>query len=150
MGGRSATTSAARRRGVALDDDKIDTMLISVDELTEAMLSDRPPVILDVRWQLGDTRGHEHYRDGHIPGAVSAPTAANLGPDGRFLSPDDLRQRFAELGISAEDEVIAYCGSGVNAAHAVAALHLAGLSGTMFPGSWSQWSADPSRPAETG
>ncbi|MXP19773.1 sulfurtransferase [Gordonia sp. HNM0687] len=268
-------------------------MLISVDDLTEAMLSDRPPVILDVRWQLGDPHGREHYRAGHIPGAVfvdldrelaaspspergrhplpdiadlqgaarrwgvddsspvvvyddsgnlasarawwllrwaghrdvrmldgglgawraaglrvsagdttpragtvtldaghlpvaeiddvaatsatlmdaraaeryrgevepidpraghipgaiSAPTAANLGPDGRFLPVHELRERFAALGIG--DDVVAYCGSGVNAAHAIAALHLAGRSGTLFPGSWSQWSSDPARPAET-
>ncbi len=45
-------------------------MLITLDALTEAMLSDNPPVILDVRWQLGDDRGHDHYREGHVPGAV--------------------------------------------------------------------------------
>ncbi len=284
------------RRGVVVGSDKIDDMLISVDELTEAMLSDRPPVILDVRWQLGDSHGHQHYRDGHIPGAVyvdldrelaappspedgrhplpdiadlqaaarrwgiddsspvvvyddignlasarawwllrwgghhdvrmldgalgawraaglrvsagdttpragsvtldaghlpvaeiddvattsailvdaraaeryrgevepvdpraghipgaiSAPTAANLGPDGRFLSADELRERFVALGIGDDDEVITYCGSGVNAAHAVAALQIAGRTAALYPGSWSQWSANPSRPAETG
>ncbi|MFW0787665.1 sulfurtransferase [Gordonia sp. CPCC 206044] len=271
-------------------------MLITVDELTEAMLSDRPPVVLDVRWQLGDDRGRDHYRDGHIPGAVyvdldtelaapasaargrhplpdaaelqaaarrwgiddgspvvvyddignlasarawwllrwggltdvrmldgglgawrsaglrlssgdatprsgsvtlssdrmpvvdidqvadttavvvdaraperyrgevepvdpraghipgarSAPTAANLAADGTFLSPDRLRERFTELGIRDGDDVIAYCGSGVNAAHEIAALELAGIPAALFPGSWSQWSADPARPVHVG
>ncbi|NDZ97405.1 sulfurtransferase [Streptomyces sp. SID6673] len=271
-------------------------VLISADELPEAMLSDHPPVILDVRWQLGDSRGHDHYREGHIPGAVfvdldaelaspaapergrhplpaiadlqaaarrwgiddgssvvvyddignlasarawwllrwagltdvrmldgglgawraaglrvssgdatprtgsvtlteghlptveidnvassagvvldaraaeryrgevepmdpraghipgalSAPTAANVSSDGTFLPAGDLRERFAALGIGADSEVIAYCGSGVNAAHEIAALEIAGLPGTLFPGSWSQWSSDPRRPVETG
>ncbi|GAB91240.1 sulfurtransferase [Gordonia rhizosphera] len=270
-------------------------MLISVDELTEAMLSDHPPVMLDVRWALGDSHGHDHYRDGHIPGAVyvdldtelaappspewgrhplpeladlqraarrwgiddgsrvvvyddtgnlasarawwllrwaghqdvrmldgglgawiaaglrlssgdatprtgnvtlsaghlpvvdiddvastrativdaraaeryrgevepvdpraghipgaiSAPTVGNLAPDGTFLPAHRLRERFSALGIG-DDDVIAYCGSGVNAAHEIAALELAGYTATLFPGSWSQWSADPGRPAETG
>ncbi|MFW0797206.1 sulfurtransferase [Gordonia sp. CPCC 205515] len=272
-------------------------VLITVDELAEAMLSDRPPVVLDVRWQLGDDRGHEHYRDGHlpgavfvdldaeladppspergrhplpdlnamqaaasrwgidntsrvvvyddignlaaarawwllrwaglaevlmldgglgawrdagfrlsrgdatpragsvalrggqmpvadidevaatdalvldaraverfrgevepvdpraghIPGAVSAPTAANLDGNQRFRSKEELRDRFTALGVRDGDPVITYCGSGVNAAHQVAALEIAGFDGaTLFPGSWSQWSSDPERPAATG
>ncbi|MGC4961378.1 sulfurtransferase [Gordonia sp. DT101] len=271
-------------------------ILISADELPEAMLSDHPPVILDVRWQLGDRHGHDHYREGHIPGAVfvdldaelaapatpergrhplpdiadlqaaarrwgidngssvvvyddignlasarawwllrwagltdvrmldgglgawrtaglrvssgdatprtgsvtltgghlptvdiddvpgspaqlldaraaerfrgeaepmdpraghipgaiSAPTAANIGPDGTFLPADVLRERFSTLGIGADTDVIAYCGSGVNAAHEIAALEIAGFTGILFPGSWSQWSSDPGRPVETG
>ncbi|MDL9946452.1 sulfurtransferase [Gordonia sp. ABSL11-1] len=271
-------------------------MLITVDALSEAMLSDNPPVILDVRWQLGDDRGHDHYREGHVPGAVfvdldrelaaapspergrhplpditdlqaaarrwgiddrspvvvyddignlasarawwllrwgghadvqlldgglgawrdaglrlssgdttprtgsvtlrpghlpvaeiddvattsarvvdaraaeryrgevepvdprpghipgaiSVPTAGNVGADGRFLSADDIRKRFADNGISADDEVVAYCGSGVNATHEIAALEIAGIRAALFPGSWSQWSSDPDRPAATG
>ncbi|MGC5257257.1 sulfurtransferase [Gordonia sp. DT218] len=271
-------------------------ILISADELPEAMLSDHPPVILDVRWQLGDRHGHDHYREGHIPGAVfvdldaelaapatpergrhplpdiadlqaaarrwgidngssvvvyddignlasarawwllrwagltdvrmldgglgawrtaglrvstgdatprtgsvtltgghlptvdiddvpgspaqlldaraaerfrgeaepmdpraghipgaiSAPTAANIGPDGTFLLADVLRERFSTLGIGADTDVIAYCGSGVNAAHEIAALEIAGFTGILFPGSWSQWSSDPERPVATG
>lgn len=271
-------------------------MLITVDDLTEAMLSDNPPVILDVRWQLGDDRGHDHYREGHVPGAVfvdldrelaaapspqrgrhplpditdlqaaarrwgiddrspvvvyddvgnlasarawwllrwgghsdvrlldgglgawrdaglrlssgdttpragsvtltpghlpvaeidevaatsarvvdarateryrgevepvdpraghipgaiSVPTAGNVGADGRFLPADDIRKRFADNGIGDSDEVIAYCGSGINAAHEIAALEIAGIRATLFPGSWSQWSSDPDRPVATG
>ena len=28
-----------------------------------------PVVLLDVRWALGDDRGRERYREGHLPGA---------------------------------------------------------------------------------
>ncbi len=108
---------------------------------------------------LLDAREGERYRGetepidpraGHIPGAVSAPTTANIGPDGRFLSPERLRDRFAALGVDGNSPVAVYCGSGVTAAHEIAALEAAGISAALFPGSWSQWSSDPSRPVAVG
>jgi len=87
---------------------------------------------------------------GHIPGAVSLPTTANLGSDGRFLAPDDLRARFAAAGVQGSDPVVVYCGSGVTAAHEILALQVAGLEGVMYPPSWSGWISDPSRPVATG
>lgn len=98
---------------------------------------------------LLDARAPERYRGetepvdpkaGHIPGAVSAPTGANLGPDGRFLPAEQLRERIAGLGVDADARVAVYCGSGVTAAHQVAALAVAGIDATLYPGSWSQWS----------
>jgi thiosulfate/3-mercaptopyruvate sulfurtransferase len=108
---------------------------------------------------LLDARAAERYRGevepvdpraGHVPGAVSAPTTGNLAPDGRFLPADVLRSRFAELGVTGDRPVGVYCGSGVTAAHEVAALASIGVTAALYPGSWSQWSADPSRPAATG
>jgi len=108
---------------------------------------------------LLDARASERYRGevepvdaqaGHIPGAVSAPTAENLAEDGRFAAPEALRARFAGLGAVPGGTVGVYCGSGVTAAHAIAALRIAGIDAALYPGSWSAWSADPQRPVATG
>jgi thiosulfate/3-mercaptopyruvate sulfurtransferase len=106
-----------------------------------------------------DARAAERYRGetepvdpraGHIPGARSAPTAGNLLSDGRFRPTEELRARFAALGADGSVPVAAYCGSGVTAAHDIAALALVGIDAALYPGSWSQWSANPSLPAVTG
>jgi thiosulfate/3-mercaptopyruvate sulfurtransferase len=89
-------------------------------------------------------------RAGHVPGALSAPTAENLDADGRFLEPDELRAKYAALGIEPGTATAAYCGSGVTAAHQVAALALAGIDASLFPGSWSQWSNEAARPVAIG
>ncbi|MGN6326404.1 sulfurtransferase, partial [Pseudolysinimonas sp.] len=108
---------------------------------------------------LLDARAAERYRGdvepidpraGHIPGAVSAPTTANLGADGRFLDPDALRARFATLGVRRDAPVGVYCGSGVTAAHEALALAVAGFDAVLYPGSWSQWANHPDRPGATG
>lgn len=107
-----------------------------------------------------DARAAERYegklepidaRAGHIPGAVSAPFGGNLGPDGRFLTPDALKAKYDALGVGEADTVVMYCGSGVTACHNVLAVHLSGRTDVkLYPGSWSDWSADPTLPAATG
>ncbi|MEU2773931.1 sulfurtransferase [Streptomyces sp. NPDC007162] len=108
---------------------------------------------------LLDARAGERYRGevepidrvgGHIPGAVSAPTAENVGPDGRFLPAAELQSRFKGLGAAQGTAVGVYCGSGVSAAHEVLALAVAGIPAALYVGSWSEWSADPSRPVAVG
>jgi len=108
---------------------------------------------------LLDARAAERYRGetepvdpvaGHIPGAVSAPTTANVNADGTFRDPGDLRARFAGLGAGGGAEVGVYCGSGVTAAHEVLALALAGVPAALYAGSWSDWITDPTRPVATG
>ncbi|GAB3075438.1 sulfurtransferase [Nocardioides zeae] len=98
---------------------------------------------------LLDARAAERFRGevepvdpkaGHVPGATSAPTGDNLDADGRFLPADALRTRFARLGADGSRPVAVYCGSGVTAAHQVAALAVAGVDAALYPGSWSQWS----------
>lgn len=109
--------------------------------------------------RLLDVRAAERYRGetepidpkaGHIPGARNAPTGGNLGPDQRFLDADALRARYVELGLPEGSEVAVYCGSGVTAAHAAAALTIAGYRPVLYPGSWSQWSNQPDLPVATG
>jgi thiosulfate/3-mercaptopyruvate sulfurtransferase len=115
---------------------------------------------------LLDARAGERYRGetepfdpvaGHIPGAVSAPTTANVLRDGCFLPVPALRARFGALGAAAREPargrggaVGAYCGSGVTAAHEVLALAVAGLPAALYVGSWSHWVTDPARPVATG
>jgi thiosulfate/3-mercaptopyruvate sulfurtransferase len=89
-------------------------------------------------------------RPGHIPGAVSAPTTANVDANGRFLTPGELRARFEELGATDASPVGTYCGSGVTAAHEAVALTLAGYAPVLYPGSFSQWSNHDELPVENG
>jgi thiosulfate/3-mercaptopyruvate sulfurtransferase len=87
-------------------------------------------------------------RPGHIPGARSAPWAANLGPDGRFRPAGELREIYREATARG---AIAYCGSGVTSCHDLLAMDLAGIGDlALYPGSWSQWGNDPSRPVQEG
>ncbi|MFF0268060.1 sulfurtransferase [Kribbella sp. NPDC004536] len=87
---------------------------------------------------------------GHIPGAVNAPTGANVTESGHFRPPAELRERFTALGITDDTEVAVYCGSGVTAAHEALALESAGIPATVYIGSWSEWITDPTRPVATG
>jgi len=108
---------------------------------------------------LLDSRAGERYRGetepidpkaGHIPGARSAPFSGNLREDGRFKSSEELRERFAELGVEGGEEVVVYCGSGVNACHNLLALELAGITDArLYAGSWSDWS-NRDAPVATG
>jgi thiosulfate/3-mercaptopyruvate sulfurtransferase len=110
---------------------------------------------------LIDARAPERFRGevepfdpvkGRIAGARNHPTAASLAADGRFLAPSELRSRFESiLGSSRVDSVVSYCGSGVTACHNLLAMDVAGLRGArLYPGSWSEWSADEKRPIERG
>jgi thiosulfate/3-mercaptopyruvate sulfurtransferase len=87
---------------------------------------------------------------GHIPGALSAPTTENLAANGTLAAAEALRKRFAALGIDGTGPVGVYCGGGVAASHEIAALASIGITAALFPGSWSAWSSDPSRPVATG
>lgn len=107
-----------------------------------------------------DARQRERYlgephpldvRSGHIPGARSLPCRENLDADNRLLDLDRLREKLQAAGVTGEAPVVAYCGSGVTACHNLLVIEHAGLGqGRLYPGSWSQWSADPERPVETG
>jgi thiosulfate/3-mercaptopyruvate sulfurtransferase len=109
---------------------------------------ERPPLV--------DVRAGERYRGdvepydpiaGHIPGALNLPSTENLAAGGRFLSPSELADRFAELDASP----LLYCGSGITAAHTLLAMTVGGRTdAAIYPGSWSDWVSDPTRPVATG
>ena len=111
------------------------------------------------RGLLLDARAGERYRGeiepvdpqaGHIPGAVSAPTTENLAADGRFLPAAELRERFTRLGVQVDLPTAVYCGSGVTAAHEIAALEIAGFPAALYPGSFSEWSNNAANEVVTG
>jgi thiosulfate/3-mercaptopyruvate sulfurtransferase len=109
---------------------------------------------------LVDARAPERYRGetepidpvaGRIPGALNVPTTANLTADGRFRDPDQLRALYEAAGVPLDGtEVAVYCGSGVTAVHDLLALELLGVHGVLYPGSWSGWIADTTRPVASG
>jgi thiosulfate/3-mercaptopyruvate sulfurtransferase len=108
-----------------------------------------------------DARSPERFRGenemldpvgGHIPGAVNRFYADNLDDAGCFKPADELRAEFAAL-LAGRDpaKVVQQCGSGVTACHNLLAMEIAGLKGSkLYPGSWSEWCADPARPIATG
>jgi thiosulfate/3-mercaptopyruvate sulfurtransferase len=86
---------------------------------------------------------------GHIPGAINLPWVVNVHADGRFRPAAEIARRYAEAG--GNQDAVLYCGSGVTAAHSLLALESAGLrAAALYPGSWSDWIRDPSRPITTG
>lgn len=110
------------------------------------------PVVVDAR-QPERYRGETEPVDpvaGHVPGALNVPTTTNLGADGAFRDAATLRALYAAAGVTGEEPVAVYCGSGVTACHDLLALEVAGVPAALYPGSWSEWVADPSRPVATG
>ena len=112
-------------------------------------------------FRLLDARAPERYRGevepidavaGHVPGAVNHPFTTSIGGDDRLLPQPELRAALARAldGVPAE-RAVAMCGSGVTACHLLLAMEHAGLPGArLYPGSWSEWSRDPSRPVARG
>ncbi|MBQ1049425.1 sulfurtransferase [Micromonospora sp. C51] len=122
-----------------------------LDAAAAARLAAGDGVLIDVRAAPRYRGEHEPIDPvaGHIPGAVNLP-APEYVAEGRFPAAEALRDRFAAAGVAAEAPVGAYCGSGVTAAQAVFALHLAGRAdAALYVGSWSNWVADPDRPVAT-
>lgn len=135
---------------------------VTISSVDGVAAVDIAEVAIQSKWgdiQILDARAAARYRGdeepldpraGHIPRAISAPTAENLNADGTFRSAAELRERFGELGVEHSPVVTVYCGSGVTATHQIAALAIAGYDAALYPGSWSEWSSDPQRPVATG
>jgi thiosulfate/3-mercaptopyruvate sulfurtransferase len=108
---------------------------------------------------LLDARAPERYRGdaepvdavaGHIPGARNLPSGSVLAADGTFLGDYALAQQLSDRGIDRAGPLGAYCGSGVTATIAIAAFAAMGSEAALYPGSWSEWSSDPSHPVARG
>jgi thiosulfate/3-mercaptopyruvate sulfurtransferase len=126
-------------------------MVVGADEV-EAIRANR-------QWRLVDARAPERFSGetetidkaaGHIPGAVNHFYKLNLSDRGTFRTATELRARIAPtLGDVQAERVVCYCGSGVTACHNLLALEQAGVHGAkLYPGSWSEWSSDETRPTE--
>jgi thiosulfate/3-mercaptopyruvate sulfurtransferase len=128
-------------------------LLVSAGQV-EALRAEPSVRLLDAR-SADRFRGENETIDpvaGHIPGAICAPYAANLRPDGRFRSVQDLRERYQAIldGRAAEGAVV-YCGSGVTSIHNILAMVHAGLGEPrLYAGSWSEWITDGSCPVAVG
>ncbi len=127
--------------------------LAGIEEVAARAGAGEATIVLDARNReryRGDHQGLDP-RSGHIPGARNLPCRENLDQRGRFLPAEQLRERFADAGVSAGASVVSYCGSGVTACHNLLALELAGYGpGRLYPGSWSQYSHASGRPIATG
>ncbi len=129
------------------------TAQVDAAQVLAQLGTDRPRVV--------DARTPERWRGevepldpvaGRIPGSVNRPYTENLQPDGRFKSADELRTEFLALLDGREASALIHqCGSGVTACHNLLAMEIAGLPGAaLYPGSWSEWCADPERPVAVG
>jgi thiosulfate/3-mercaptopyruvate sulfurtransferase len=136
--------SAARAGYVVLSPGHMPT--INADEAAHLA---RQSKLFDARPRSSYVGEPEKPGTGHIPGAIHAPSAGNIA-DGKFKSNEELDARFRSLGADGLAKIGVYCGSGIAAAHAIAAMSAVGLDAALYVGSWSAWSADPSRPAATG
>jgi thiosulfate/3-mercaptopyruvate sulfurtransferase len=152
-GGLAAWTAA----GLPLrtDEPRIEPAARRALRFDRSRIADREQVESRGGTPLLDARAPERYRGesepidkraGHIPGAFNAPFAGNLGPNGKFKPPEELRKSYQEYAAP-----ILSCGSGVTACHDAFAIELAGLPpARVYVGSWSDWSSDPARPIAIG
>lgn len=127
------------------------TRVVNVDDILNN-LETHNYLILDAR-APDRFRGENETLDrigGHIPGAKNRFFRDNLNSDQCFKSAEQLRAELSAI-IASPEKLISQCGSGVTACHNLLAMEIAGLTGAaLYPGSWSEWSADPARPVATG
>lgn len=155
--------AAWKRAGLSLEQGQTEVIATEVPQLAENVrLTVGAADILSQgsKLTLVDARAAERYsgqvepldsKAGHIPGALNRPLALNLDANGQFKTPGQLRAEFSMLlAKKATESVVHYCGSGVTACHNAFAMELAGMGESrVYPGSWSEWIRDPSRPIET-
>ncbi|MDX1477284.1 MAG: sulfurtransferase [Saprospiraceae bacterium] len=126
-------------------------MTVSAD-IVNAWRQDAAHCVIDAR-AAARYRGEVEPIDpvaGHMPGAFNLPFMENVHPDGSWKSPEVLRARLSKITVP-DHQIAVHCGSGVTACHDILAFKHAGLGmPKLYPGSWSEWITDPSRPVTTG
>jgi thiosulfate/3-mercaptopyruvate sulfurtransferase len=150
----AAVRRAPRSFGPRPAQEQVVTTAALAAALSRGALARGEPLLVDAR---GADRfaGENETIDpvaGHVPGARNHPFAGNLGADGRFRPPGELRRAWQQtLRGRQPASLVAMCGSGVTACHNLLALEVAGLSGgRLYAGSWSEWIRDPARPVARG
>jgi len=145
-----STAVPTRPRGSIDEQAPLVTQVAAADVLENVQSGAR--IVIDAR-AADRFRGENETMDpvgGHIPGAKNRFFKDNLDADGRFKSAQQLKADFAPL-IADPGKAIMQCGSGVTACHNLLALEVAGMPGAaLYPGSWSEWCADPARPVARG
>ncbi|MDO8208816.1 sulfurtransferase [Conexibacter sp. CPCC 206217] len=132
-----------------------------IEHAAPAAFAAAPPLVREIdadgaaqlgaRARLLDARTADDVSGkGRIPGARVVSTVDNVGGDGRLLPLRQLRERFAAVGATDGEELGVYCGGGVVATHEIAVLRHIGVDAALYPGSWSEWITDPSRPIDDG
>ena len=151
--GRPVASGVERREARELDVAVRSEMAVTADDVDD--------IRLDASRVLVDSRSPDRYRGanetidpvaGHIPGARNRFFKANVDSSGRMRDAEALRPELeAALGGVAPERVVVYCGSGVTACQNLLALEHVGLAGAkLYPGSWSEWIADATRPVAVG
>ena len=142
--------ASVRERGTIAEQAPLVATVSAADVL--ANLHSGEKIVVDAR-APDRFRGENETMDpvgGHIPGARNRFFKDNLQADGRFKSAAQLKADFSAL-VDDPAAAVMQCGSGVTACHNLLALEVAGMPGAaLYPGSWSEWCADPARPVATG
>jgi thiosulfate/3-mercaptopyruvate sulfurtransferase len=120
---------------------------LSADEIAVYILAGRK--VFDARGADGFA-GDGSARSGHIPGARSLPSSKFIGSDGLLLNEVEIHKTLAAFGGDSSEAIGVYCGGGVGGALETLALRSAGIDAKLFVGSFSAWSADPSRKVAQG
>ena len=151
--GRSIRAGEETRPAAVFTTHRRKELRVMVDRV-QAAVDDKSMLLMDARAPERFEGANEPLdrTPGHIPGAVNYFFRRNVTEEGVMLPPEHLRQQFGEvLGNRSPEDVVMYCGSGVTACQNLLAMEHAGLRGAkLYVGSWSEWSADPARPVETG
>lgn len=151
-GGLSEWEAAGGQPGSPADVSEAGTFVVQTGSLPvldadESAALARAGVLLDARavsGYVGEPSG------GHIPGARSLPGPSVLGDAGALKDDDELRALFGTAGVDADQPVGAYCGGGTSATLTVLALAKLGITASLYPGSFSAYSSDPTRPVAVG